>query len=53
MTSITSIKKWVDREEKRLERRVMYYGNSTEEDASLHGSLMTIRKMKQYIGGQK
>lgn len=48
MITIKSIRAWVRKEEKRLEQRRLEQ-TSAQESASLQGSLMTIRKLKEYL----
>jgi len=48
MKTIKSIKTWVRNEEKRLEQRILEQ-NTQQELSSLQGSLITIRKIKEYL----
>ena len=52
MITLKSIKVYLNKEEKRLKQRTLENG-TVQENASLQGSLMTIKKIKSYINGEK
>jgi len=52
MITIKSIKAWINREQRRLNQRTLS-PQTIQEEASLQGSLMTIKKIKYYIEGKK
>ncbi len=52
MITIKSIKAWLRKEEKRLGQRTLEQ-NTIQETASLQGSLMTIKKIRNYVEGKE